>query len=113
MMCGSRRKDGRMSKGIIVTDEIPENCFHCGIKRRPSGMSFPEDMVCGITGQSVYQYNPHNLTGDKPDWCPIRPIPEKKEIRGITFSSGYAEWNLNGQDRGWNDCIDELLKDGG
>lgn len=63
-----------MAKGIIVLDEIPNNCFHCRLKKRPAGMSFPEDMICVVTGQSVYQYKPHNIYGTKPDWCPIRPI---------------------------------------
>lgn len=63
-----------MEKGIIVLDEIPNNCFHCRLKKRPAGMSFPEDMVCGVAGQSVYQYKPHNIFGNKPDWCPIKKV---------------------------------------
>lgn len=68
-----------MSKGIIVRD-MPENCFRCEIKRRPAGMSFPEDMVCGITGQSVCQYKPHNVNGSKPEWCPIKETPVRREV---------------------------------
>lgn len=78
-----------MAKGIIVLDDIPQNCFWCKFKKRPFGMSFSEDMICGITGQSVYQYKPYNICGNKPDWCPIKEASssyylslfEQKEIR--------------------------------
>lgn len=88
-----------MAKGIIIINNIPENCFKCKMKRRPIGMSFPEDMVC-ITGQSVYQYKPNNINGTKPDWCPIKHIPKKMQGEGI---STYAV--------AWNECLDEILKD--
>ena len=99
-----------MDKGIIVVN-MPDCCDICRFSSQAYGMEqFEEgECYCTIEMKSVDRMP----EGTKPDWCPIRPIPEKKEIRGITFSSGYAEWNLNGQDRGWNDCIDELLKDGG
>ena len=104
MICGSRRKDGKMDKGIILVN-MPDKCCNCRM---------------GFENEYYDQFECYFKPGTeikpdegKPDWCPIRPIPEKKEITGITFSSGYAEWNLNGQDRGWNACIDELLKDGG
>ena len=75
-----------MMKGIIVLDEIPNNCFHCRLKKRPAGMSFPEDMVCGVAEQSVFQYKPHNINGTKPDWCPIKPM--SKEVEKQLFREG-------------------------
>ena len=94
----------RVLKGIIVIDDIPQNCFGCKIKRRPAGMSFPEDMVCGITGQSVRKYKPHNTNGNKPDWCPIKPLPKKAH---------HKEYCDNGRyDKGWNECL-EKIEDGG
>lgn len=70
-----------MAKGIIVLDEIPDNCFHCRLKKRLAGMSFPEDMICGIAEQSVYQYKPHNIYGTKPAWCPIKPMSKEVEMQ--------------------------------
>ena len=75
-----------MEKGIIVLYEIPNNCFHCRLKKRPAGMSFPEDMVCRVAEQSVYQYKPHNINGTKPDWCPIKPM--NKEVEKQLFREG-------------------------
>ena len=90
-----------MAKGIIVLTEIPNNCFCCRLKKRPAGMSFPEDMICGITGQSVYQYKPHNINGKKPDWCPIKQMPEKIEVLKYPHSMKFS--------RGWNACLNEVL----
>ena len=78
-----------MAKGIIVLDDIPQNCFWCKFKKRPFGFSFEEDMICGIMGKSVYKYKPYNICGNKPDWCPIKEtgtsaylrLFEQKEIR--------------------------------
>ena len=90
-----------MKKGIIVLDEIPNNCFHCRLKKRPAGMSFPEDMVCGVAEQSVCQYKPHNINGTKPDWCPINPVPERAHHEDYCDNGRY--------DKGWNDCLNEVL----
>ena len=91
-----------MAKGIIVLDEIPNNCFHCRLKKRPAGMSFPEDMVCGVAEQSVCQYKPHNINGTKPEWCPIRTLPDKLESdnRNAHEDFDYV--------CGWNDCLNEI-----
>ena len=91
-----------MSKGIIIINNIPENCFKCKMKRRHYGIAFPEDRVCAITGESVYQYKPNNVNGTKPDWCPIKPVPEKMQGEGISI---YAV--------AWNECLDEIIKKSG
>ena len=93
-----------MAKGIIILDEIPNNCFHCRLKKRPAGMSFPEDMVCGVTEQSVCQYKPHNIKGTKPDWCPIKEMPSRKQVPGCFFMMD----EVYGKEIGFNDCIDEI-----
>ena len=93
-----------MAKGIIVLTEIPNNCFCCRLKKRPAGMSFPEDMICGITGQSVYQYKPHNINGKKPDWCPIKEMPSRKQVPRCFFMMD----EVYGKEIGFNDCLDEI-----
>lgn len=91
-----------MNKGIVVID-IPHNCFKCKLKRRPYGMSFPEDMICGITEQSIHQYKPNNINGTKPEWCPIKDV---HDIIQDKSESKYGLYIL-----GWNDCLDEIFKD--
>ena len=99
-----------MSKGIILVD-MPENCCRCKIKTRPAGMSFPEDMICGITEQSIYQYKPNNVYGNKPDWCPIKPLPQHKKVDPFPEERGLfsvMEIVNIGKQMGWNACLDEI-----
>lgn len=84
-----------MSKAILVMD-MPENCEHCACKYP----SYKDDALydCAITGKTV----PINggRYGKKPDWCPLRELPEK-------------EHNDNGYDAGWNACLNKILKTDG
>ena len=50
-------------KAILVLDDMPENCFKCKL----------QDWVnCRIVKDCH--------TGDtRPDWCPLKPVPQKKE----------------------------------
>lgn len=78
-----------MSKAILVMD-MPEDCEDCPL--------FEEKV-----------YNPHNCKAkrknvdkytyykNKPDWCPLRPMPEKKQN---ACTHGFAG--------GWNACIDAI-----
>lgn len=76
-----------MSKGIIVMD-IPENCEDC-----PCCHTDNYDFYCKRNGN-------HVDWEEKPDWCPIRPMPEK------AFNEDYCD---NGRyDKGWNDCLREI-----
>ena len=44
---------------------------------------------------------------DKPDWCPIHKLPNRKQPEKFTISplikEQYTEFN-----RGWNACLDKL-----
>lgn len=56
-----------MSKGIIVI-EIPENCRMCPLRT--------ESATCIASRKDVYIFA---LRYEKPDWCPIKPMPEQNE----------------------------------
>ena len=94
-----------MEKGI-VSMHIPINCFECKFKKRPFGMSFPEDIICGITEESIFQYKPHNINGKKPEWCPIKEIPARLEELKCPHS--MSDYQRKGFSRGWNACLDEI-----
>lgn len=74
-----------MSKAILVMD-MPKNCFHCKLQDWAN---------CRIVKGCHTGYY-------RPDWCPLRPLPEKKELSLINsdFVRGYKT--------GYNDCIDEI-----
>ena len=40
---------------------------------------------------------------DKPDWCPLREMPEKKKTIGTESETERIYMNC-----GWNDCIDAI-----
>lgn len=91
-----------MSKGIIAVD-IPKLCDKCPIRH-------PGLAKCQMTGRSTS----HTSTGKpmdekkRPGWCPIRMLPERKPPSQLTLSPILKEYH-NPYNKGWNNCLDELL----
>lgn len=87
-----------MSKGIMIVD-IPECCDLCRFSSQAYDLEPFEDGegYCSIKMKSLDQIQ----EGEKPDWCPIRLMPEKSNITPLAYNSYLS---------GWNDCLDELLK---
>ena len=104
-----------MSKAILVMD-MPSTCLGCPLKYKS------EEMHLGnFTYQSLYRcgHEPDGLDEDegdmvylndimmkgKPEWCPLKEMPSKKEsLNGIGTTEGM------GYNNGYNACIDEILK---
>lgn len=83
-----------MSKAILVID-MPKNCEQCPCF---SIGSFYD--VCRLA-QQTKSFKEKGI----PDWCPLRELPQKKELYlSINNEKGYCE--------GYNACIDEILKEG-
>lgn len=91
-----------MSKSVLVID-TPKSCIDCPIGRN---MSNPLEVcvVCGATRKCVIDKEPESI----PEWCPLKPLPKRKPVLSLDALSGYTEWNKNGQDRGWNNCLDNI-----
>ena len=85
-----------MSKGIIIVD-IPESCENC-LFHRTHAAPIQDHVFCTILTRGVIP------KAKKPDWCPIKPMPEKQDNDNL-----YDEY-YDGFDAGWNACIDEILK---
>lgn len=91
-----------MSKSVLVID-TPENCYDC-----PFGISYcgeleyeglcelAECLGCNeiLMTEKYYDYE----SKSKPDWCPLRELPSKKNWGEI----------FNGNVKGWNDCLREI-----
>lgn len=62
-------------KGIIVVD-IPECCDMCkmGFNNECS-----DEFECFMEPTKRLK----NPESEKPDWCPIKPIPQRKDYEGI------------------------------
>lgn len=89
-----------MSKSILVID-TPESCDVCNFADMVNGK-----MYCGIPGCG-------ELVEDyiicRPDWCPLKAIPEKKTVCG---KYPQPDGIVQSFKVGWNACIDEILKEG-
>lgn len=75
-----------MNKAILVLDEMPEDCENCPLENK---MYISCIVICRRTSK---------FKGSRPDWCPLRPMPEKQDdYHPTVYGMGY--------ERGWNDAI--------
>lgn len=81
-------------KGIIVVKDFPKNCRDCDYF----------GTLCKITNKKCNWYSEDG----KPEWCPIKPVPEKMEEKenAVSIPGVFMEGRVSG----WNACIDEILK---
>ena len=82
-----------MAKAVLVMD-MPECCADCACSYFERD-SKELNLICGATGEDA------NNVG-KPDWCPLRELPEKKETNYYMNNKG------KGIVEGWNACLDAI-----
>ena len=85
-----------MSKAILVMD-MPSSCFKCPVGRNES-IPLETAIVC----MEKNKWLTGNQCESKPEWCPVKPMPEKKEN---AIGTNYQRF-VNG----YNACIDEIMK---
>ena len=88
-----------MAKAVLVMD-MPECCADCVCSYFEIG-SKELNLVCGATGEDA------NNVG-KPDWCPLRELPEKKETVHPQECYDNSYWT-DEMKAGFNACLDEIL----
>lgn len=87
-----------MAKAILIMD-MPEDCKQCVFCRGLNACKLKKylvrDKIC-----TVYTVDKQIMEGGKPDWCPLRELPER---------SDHPEHCDNGRfDAGWNGCLDAI-----
>lgn len=89
-----------MSKSVLVM-ETPEDCESCVLH----GGIFHS--FCKINCRYI-----EDLSA-KPDWCPLKPLPEKMKLTGV-YGREYFQNNgkMPSYKIGWNDCIDAITGGG-
>lgn len=90
-----------MAKAVLVMDN-PEDCTMCKFWNS-------KDDECYATGVEELSLNSEEA---KPDWCPLRELPEKREINHNKNHYISNFWT-DAKSVGWNACLDEILKDDG
>lgn len=88
-----------MSKGYILVD-VPEKCSQCNFWFAKA----TEPVECRCMAK---QRKLQNLT-EKPDWCPIRELPEKRRVMGVPRNPSIGDFERVAYQRGWNDCVEQM-----
>lgn len=90
-----------MPKAVSVMD-MPESCFGCNFM-------YCDEENDTETCQATETARDIDLIEDRPDWCPLRELPEKiPELK-----SGYEDISTSIRRVGWNACLDEIVKTDG
>lgn len=94
-----------MAKAVLVM-EMPETCENCACKYP----SYKDDALydCAITGKEIPINGGHY--GEKPDCCPLRELPEKKETWVTLSCYPNGRWTED-MKAGYNTCLDEILEE--
>ena len=86
-----------MKKAVLLID-VPEKCLDCNL------------CVLDMDGSISCYYNKREICSNvgennsRPEWCPLRPLPDRKEI-----TETYKwEDRLPSFKCGWNWCLDEI-----
>lgn len=91
-----------MAKAVLIMD-MPECCRECCFKDfRASGR-----LTCICTDK--YMELEEDMDKRRPDWCPLRELPERMEICGTYNAEYYAKGGLMPSYKlGWNKCLDAI-----
>lgn len=90
-----------MAKAVLVMD-MPDDCTMCKF--------FDLDGQChAVDVENPWSTDPEKA---KPDWCPLRELPEKNpnnpELKPGVY---YTEKGYEVFKSGWNACLDEILRE--
>lgn len=95
-----------MSKSVLVIDYTPENCYdcpfgteYCGNLEYEGRCELADCLDYDVILMTEEHYDCESKS--RPDWCPLKPLPEK-----ITRVAVTDHWNSI--KAGWNNCIDAI-----
>ena len=91
-----------MAKAVLVMD-MPERCDKCLLLLKiPQKDGLALCLARPTNGQE--EYNPKREKSWRPDWCPLRELPEKMP----DLEHGYENVEKSIIRIGWNACLDAL-----
>lgn len=96
-----------MSKSVLVID-TPKSCYNC-----PFGTEYYDiyiykgncelaehlGKIMTLLTEEYYGFK----SKSRPEWCPLKPLPEK--MTGVVQTDHW-----NSIKAGWNGCIDEITR---
>lgn len=99
-----------MSKSVLVM-ETPENCYvcpfgtaYCSALEYEGLCELADCLDCDVILITEEHYDCESKS--RPDWCPLKPLPEKSTIENdmTDYQCGMVD--------GRNQCIDEITGGG-
>ena len=94
-----------MAKAVLVMD-MPERCDKCLLLLKiPQKDGLALCLARPTNGQE--EYNPKREKSWRPDWCPLRELPEKIP----DLEHGYENVEKSIIRTGWNACLDAIAKE--
>jgi hypothetical protein len=99
-----------MSKSVLVM-ETPENCYvcpfgtaYCSALEYEGLCELADCLDCDVILMTEEHYDCESKS--RPDWCPLKPLPEKSTIENdmTDYQCGMVD--------GRNQCIDEITGGG-
>lgn len=86
-----------MSDKALLVMDMPENCEECPF----CGFGDYTCRAFEILGKNYTHVVPEDGVAD---WCPLKPIPEKK------IKCEFTSCSKKCCEHGWNACIDKVLE---
>lgn len=93
-----------MDGAILVLEKMPDNCREC-----PCGKDISNPVETCILCKAANGCVINNESEQRPNWCPLSPVPEKKEVMGMGRIT-LRDFEHRGKQMGWNACIDAIKK---
>ncbi len=93
-----------MAKAVLIMD-MPKGCFSCRFLRIDAEHRGAIESCGALEIGCPVDTEKY----DKPDWCPLRELPER--VTEMTDSDDLGVEYVRGTMDGWNACLDEILKE--
>ena len=91
-----------MAKAVLVMD-MPNSCGKCKFLYEFQGSK--KCQLMNVLNNGASRLSQNTFTVKRYEKCPLRKLPEKVN---------HPDYCDNGRfDKGWNACLDEILKDDG
>lgn len=95
---------GMSDKALLVMD-MPESCDTCVF----SSVAYDSELFDEGECYCIIKMKSDGIVERcKPDWCPLKPVPEKKEALEVPKIPSLIDFRRKGFQDGWNACIDEI-----
>ena len=85
-----------MSKSVLVMETPERGCISCSIGQNDSNCRITR-IYCPIAEETAFNEEAETI----PDWCPLKPLPER-----MTGVAQTDHWNII--KAGWNGCINKI-----